>query len=64
MGFLPGRVTLPPVDIPLLLILNELMRCLEVIVLLVNSLLFATRWMMSNGAMTCPIRRRIKPPVL
>jgi len=53
IGCTLGRVLPPPVNSPLLLALNELMLS-GAIVLLVNALLLATRWMMSSEAMTCP----------
>lgn len=33
----------------------------ERLVVFINALLSATRWMMSSGAITCPIRRHIRP---
>ena len=59
MGPSPGRATLPPVNSPRFLALNEL-RCPGTIVSLVNALLSATRWMMSSGAMTYPTRHSIR----
>ena len=56
------RELLPPVDFPWVQNLSELVRP-ETTVSLVNALLLATRRMMSNGAMTCSIRRHISQPV-
>ena len=58
-GSPPEMVPLPPVVPPSLLALNEL-RCPETRLLFVKALLLATRRMMSNGAMTCLIRRYIR----
>ena len=55
-----GRALLPPVS-HRLLTLNEPM--LPAIVVLVNALLLATRWMTSSGAMIYPFHRHMRRPV-
>ena len=59
MESLSGTVTPPVVNSLRLLALNEL-TFPETTALPVNALWFATRWIMSNGAMTCPIRSHVR----
>ena len=53
------RAPLPPISSPLFLSMNSLV-CPETTVAFINTLLLATRLMMSSGAMICPTRHHIR----